>query len=236
MEVEYKEELARRHGIVFNRLYTITNLPISRFRHFLERSGNYGRYMDRLAGAFNPAAAANVMCRSLVSVGWDGTLYDCDFNQMLELPVGNDGPRHVRDFDAFLLARRRIMTGEHCLGCTAGRARPAAARWPPDIRRRRRRTRAHILASRSAFFASNSSWVIAPARSSSWRPAIFSTASLPPPGRAADSAAPFFAPFRPLADAVPAASGLCVLSLMCRVLANESRSDPMPARRPCGSA
>ena len=120
MEVEYKEELARRHVIVFNRLYTITNLPISRFRHFLERSGNYGRYMDRLAGAFNPAAAANVMCRSLVSVGWDGTLYDCDFNQMLELPVGNDGPRHVRDFDAFLLARRRIMTGEHCLGCTAG--------------------------------------------------------------------------------------------------------------------
>jgi hypothetical protein len=77
--------------------------------------------MDKLAGAFNPAAAANVMCRSLVSVGYDGMLYDCDFNQMLELPVEGDGvPRHVRDFDAFLLARRAVVVGDHCLGCTAG--------------------------------------------------------------------------------------------------------------------
>jgi radical SAM/Cys-rich protein len=124
IEAEYRRELAARHGIVFDSLFTITNMPIRRFRHFLERTGNYRRYMDRLAGAFNPTAAANVMCRSLVSVGYDGTLYDCDFNQMLELPVGGgegaNVPRHVRDFDVHLLARRAIVTGEHCLGCTAG--------------------------------------------------------------------------------------------------------------------
>jgi radical SAM/Cys-rich protein len=122
IEMEYKRELAARYGIVFNALYTITNLPISRFRHFLERTGNYGRYMDRLRAAYNPAAAANVMCRSLVSVGYDGTLYDCDFNQMLDLPVvpGDGMPRHIRDFDAFLLSRREIVTGDHCLACTAG--------------------------------------------------------------------------------------------------------------------
>ena len=120
MEAEYKAELARRHGIVFNHLYTITNLPIARFRHFLIRTGNYDRYMDRLKGAFNPDAAVNIMCRSLVSVGWEGTLYDCDFNQMLELPVEDRRLRHIRDFDAFLLARRRIVTGDHCFGCTAG--------------------------------------------------------------------------------------------------------------------
>ena len=76
--------------------------------------------MDKLSQAFNPAAAASVMCRSLVSVGYDGTLYDCDFNQMLELPVEEGDPRHLRDFDAYALARRRIVTGDHCLGYTAG--------------------------------------------------------------------------------------------------------------------
>jgi radical SAM/Cys-rich protein len=120
MEAEYRRELRARHNIIFNSLFTITNLPISRFRHFLERTGNYEKYMSRLMRAFNPAAAANVMCRTLVSVGWDGTLSDCDFNQMLEMPVGDGQPRHIRDFDAHLLARRRIVTGDHCLGCTAG--------------------------------------------------------------------------------------------------------------------
>lgn len=120
IETEYKEELAARYGVVFNHLFTITNMPVSRFRHFLERSGNYDRYMAKLAGAFNPAAAANVMCRSLVSVGYDGILYDCDFNQMMEMPIPTEYPRHIRDFDRYLLARRRIVTGEHCLGCTAG--------------------------------------------------------------------------------------------------------------------
>lgn len=125
METEYKTELAKRYGIVFNHLYTITNLPIARFRHFLERTNNYVRYMDKLEGAFNPGAAQNVMCRGLVSVGWDGVLYDCDFNQMLDLPLETDGSAanalpHIRDFDAWALARRRIVTGSHCLGCTAG--------------------------------------------------------------------------------------------------------------------
>lgn len=122
METEYKAELAKREGIVFNNLFTITNLPIARFKHFLERTGNYTRYMDKLAGAFNPAAAANVMCRSLLSVGYEGTLYDCDFNHMLDLPVRspNGRPLHLADFDELALARREIVVGDHCLGCTAG--------------------------------------------------------------------------------------------------------------------
>ena len=119
MEADFKRELARRHGIVFNSLYTITNMPINRFLDFLLRSGNYERYMEKLIRAYNPAAAAGVMCRYTLSVGWDGTLYDCDFNQMLDLPVGYGRPAHIRDFDAALL-RRRITVGQDCYGCTAG--------------------------------------------------------------------------------------------------------------------
>jgi radical SAM/Cys-rich protein len=120
IEARFKRELARRHGIIFNRLFTITNLPISRFLEFLLETGNYESYMQRLANAFNPAAAQGVMCRTFVSVGWDGTLYDCDFNQMLELPATPSAPRHIRDFDAARLRERRIVTGNHCYGCTAG--------------------------------------------------------------------------------------------------------------------
>jgi radical SAM/Cys-rich protein len=120
LEAQFRRELSARHGVVFNRLFTITNMPISRFLEFLIESGNYEAYMERLAGAFNPAAAAGVMCRQTISVGWDGTLYDCDFNQMLELPVGFGAPAHVRDFDPARLAARRIVTGSHCYGCTAG--------------------------------------------------------------------------------------------------------------------
>jgi len=106
--------------VVFNNLYTITNMPISRFLEFLIQSGNYEGYMERLANAFNPAAAAGVMCRYTLSVGWEGTLYDCDFNQMLELPLAHGVPRHIRDFDPALLHGRRIVTANHCYGCTAG--------------------------------------------------------------------------------------------------------------------
>ncbi len=120
IEAEYKSEMAKRYGIAFNHLYTITNMPIARFKHFLERTGNYAPYMDKLTAAFNPDAAANVMCRSLISVSYDGFLYDCDFNQMLDLPVTSGNPRHVRDLDAAALARRTIAVGDHCLGCTAG--------------------------------------------------------------------------------------------------------------------
>ncbi|WP_447974498.1 arsenosugar biosynthesis radical SAM (seleno)protein ArsS [Nitrospira sp. Kam-Ns4a] len=120
IEAQFRRELQRAYGIVFTRLYTITNMPISRFLEFLVQSGNYEGYMERLANAFNPAAAAGVMCRYTLSVGWDGTLYDCDFNQMLDLPVREDAPRHIRDFDPARLHTRQIVTGNHCYGCTAG--------------------------------------------------------------------------------------------------------------------
>ncbi|HEU4685861.1 MAG TPA: arsenosugar biosynthesis radical SAM (seleno)protein ArsS [Nitrospira sp.] len=119
IEAQFRKQLRARHGVEFNRLYTITNMPISRFLEFLLDSGNYEAYMERLANAFNPAAAAGVMCRYTISVGWDGKLYDCDFNQMLDLPVA-DGPLHIRDFDVARLRHRRVETRNHCYGCTAG--------------------------------------------------------------------------------------------------------------------
>lgn len=120
IETQFKKELRTKHGIEFNRLYTITNMPISRFLEFLIESGNYEQYMTRLAHAFNPAAAAAVMCRHTLSVGWDGRLYDCDFNQMLDLTVDHGAPSHIRDFDPAQLHHRRIVTRNHCYGCTAG--------------------------------------------------------------------------------------------------------------------
>jgi radical SAM/Cys-rich protein len=120
IEAQFKKELLTKHGVEFNRLYTITNMPISRFLEFLIESGNYDQYMTRLANAFTPAAAAGVMCRYTLSVGWDGRLYDCDFNQMLELPVDHGAPSHIRDFDPDQLRHRQIVTRNHCFGCTAG--------------------------------------------------------------------------------------------------------------------
>jgi len=120
IESQFRRELRSRHGVEFNHLYTITNMPISRFLEFLVESGNYDGYMERLANAFNPVAATNVMCRYTLSVGWDGTLYDCDFNQMLDLPVGHGAPSHIRDFDPARFHRRQIVTRNHCYGCTAG--------------------------------------------------------------------------------------------------------------------
>ena len=120
IESQFKKELLSKHGVEFNRLYTITNMPISRFLEFLIESGNYEQYMTRLANAFNPTAAAGVMCRSMLSVGWDGRLYDCDFNQMLDLPIDHGAPSHIRDFDPAQLHHRQIVTRNHCFGCTAG--------------------------------------------------------------------------------------------------------------------
>jgi radical SAM/Cys-rich protein len=120
IEAQFKKELRAKHGIEFNRLYTITNMPISRFLEFLVESGNYDQYMTRLANAFNPAAAAEVMCRHTLSVSWDGRLYDCDFNQMLDLPVDHGAPAHIRDFDPAHLHSRQIVMRNHCYGCTAG--------------------------------------------------------------------------------------------------------------------
>jgi radical SAM/Cys-rich protein len=120
LAADFRRTLTHRFGIEFNELFCITNMPISRFLEFLLRSGNYERYMERLAQAFNPIAVAGVMCRNTISVGWDGRLYDCDFNQMLELEVGFAAPRHISDFDLSALSGRRIVTARHCLGCTAG--------------------------------------------------------------------------------------------------------------------
>jgi len=120
LEADFRRELESRYGLRFHHLYTITNMPISRFLDFLLRTGNYDRYMAKLVRSFNPAAAASVMCRSTLSVGWDGTLFDCDFNQMIGLRVDHGAPAHLRDFDWAALQRRRIVTGRHCYGCTAG--------------------------------------------------------------------------------------------------------------------
>jgi radical SAM/Cys-rich protein len=119
LEREYKAALQDRFGIRFNHLFTITNMPISRYLDYLLASGNYEKYMQKLTEAYNPLAAANVMCRNTISVGWDGYLYDCDFNQMLELKV-NCRTQHLRDWNGQELAERNIVIGQHCYGCTAG--------------------------------------------------------------------------------------------------------------------
>ncbi|MFB6307402.1 MAG: arsenosugar biosynthesis radical SAM (seleno)protein ArsS, partial [Flavobacteriales bacterium] len=120
LEKEYKEQLSKDFGIVFNDLYTITNLPISRFLEFLVASGRYREYMELLVNSFNPKAVEGVMCRNTISVSWDGYLYDCDFNQMLEIKVEKNAPQHISEFNEKDLRERKIMTGQHCYGCTAG--------------------------------------------------------------------------------------------------------------------
>ena len=119
LESAYREQLAKRFGIQFDRLFTITNMPISRYLEFLIENGDYATYMDKLVEAFNPAAAAGVMCRKMLSVGWDGQLYDCDFNQMLELRTSAGLPNHISEFKSDVLSNREIVTGRHCFGCTA---------------------------------------------------------------------------------------------------------------------
>jgi radical SAM/Cys-rich protein len=120
LEAAYRRELRDRHGVVFNRLHTITNMPISRFLEDLLESGQYDSYMEKLIAGYNPAAVAGVMCRTTLSVGWDGRPYDCDFNQMLDLGLGPGLPQHIQDFDVAALSRRQIVSGQHCYGCTAG--------------------------------------------------------------------------------------------------------------------
>ena len=119
LEREYKQALKQKFGIAFNNLYVITNMPISRYLDYLLTSGNYETYMEKLVNAYNPVAAANVMCRNTISVGWDGYLYDCDFNQMLELKV-NSNSKHLSGFNINALNNRAIIIGQHCYGCTAG--------------------------------------------------------------------------------------------------------------------
>ena len=120
LEKEYKEELGKKFGISFNNLYAITNMPISRYLDYLLVSGNYEKYMDKLIAAFNPGAAKSVMCRNTISIGWDGYLYDCDFNQMLDLKVSCSNSTHLSTFNIGSLNEREIVLNQHCYGCTAG--------------------------------------------------------------------------------------------------------------------
>lgn len=120
LEEEYRRELQQRFGIVFTGLYTITNMPIGRFWRGLEKEKKAEEYLQILLRNFNCLTIDELMCRNQVCVGWDGTLYDCDFNLALGLPVQNGLPAHIRDFDPERLVDRKVVTGQHCFGCTAG--------------------------------------------------------------------------------------------------------------------
>jgi radical SAM/Cys-rich protein len=123
LEIDYKRELKKHFGIVFNKLYALANLPIGRFASYLRRNGRLEEYMQLLIHAFNPATISGLMCRNTISVGWRGEVYDCDFNQQLEMRWSNGGgskPLFLWDIDPDLLEGREIMTGNHCFGCTAG--------------------------------------------------------------------------------------------------------------------
>lgn len=120
LEDLFRRELQRRHGLRFNRLYTLTNMPIGRFQEFLTRSQNYDRYLHKLASSFNPATLPGLMCRHLISVSWEGRLHDCDFHQALSLPLEQGLPQHISDFDLSVLRNRPIRLADHCYGCTAG--------------------------------------------------------------------------------------------------------------------
>jgi radical SAM/Cys-rich protein len=120
LEAEYRVELRQRYGIEFTRLYTLTNQPIARFAEDLRRTGQWLAYLELLANSFNPATLDGLMCRSTLSVGWQGEIYDCDFNQMLGMQLRNGWPLYLWDVDPAGLTGARIQTGVHCLACTAG--------------------------------------------------------------------------------------------------------------------
>ena len=120
LEENYRRELGNRFGITFTRLLTITNMPLGRFRMHLSHLGQERNYLTLLRKSFNPDTLSGLMCRYQISIGWDGTLYDCDFNLALGLPVNHGAPDHIKSFRVADLKARRIVTGEHCFGCTAG--------------------------------------------------------------------------------------------------------------------
>jgi radical SAM/Cys-rich protein len=120
LERDFKNELKAHFDIDFNSLFTITNIPISRFLDFLIESGNYEDYMEKLINAFNPAAVSGVMCRNTVSIDWQGFLYDCDFNQMLGLKLEEKIGQHISKFNVTQLESREIIISQHCFACTAG--------------------------------------------------------------------------------------------------------------------
>jgi len=120
IEADFRRELKTRYDLHFNNLYTITNMPVARFLDYLRRSGNEEKYMQRLVQAFNPQAVEGLMCRNTLSVDWTGKLFDCDFNQMLEMPVSAEVPQTIFDFTPEKFFGREIKTAAHCFGCTAG--------------------------------------------------------------------------------------------------------------------
>jgi radical SAM/Cys-rich protein len=120
LEADYKRELAAHFGIVFNNLYTLANLPIGRFASYLRHNNQLQEYMELLINAFNPTTVDGLMCRNTISVGWRGEVYDCDFNQQLDLQWRNGRPIFLWDVDPEQVDNREIMTGDHCFGCTAG--------------------------------------------------------------------------------------------------------------------
>ena len=120
LEADYKRELQQNFGVVFNRLFTITNMPIARFGAYLKRNAKLDDYMELLVSSFNPRTVESLMCRNTISVGWRGEVYDCDFNQMLDLQWRNGRPLYLWDIDVADVEGREILTGDHCFGCTAG--------------------------------------------------------------------------------------------------------------------
>ncbi len=120
MEREWKRALERRFGVTFDRLFALNNMPISRFLEWLLETGNLEAYMQRLTNAFNPATVQGLMCRNTISISWDGYVYDCDFNQMLDMKVGRGAAMRIEDFDPETFAAERVRTAAHCFGCTAG--------------------------------------------------------------------------------------------------------------------
>jgi len=120
LETDYKRELKKHFGIVFNNLYTLTNLPIGRFAAYLRHNDKLAQYMDLLIDAFNPTTISGLMCRNTISVGWRGEVYDCDFNQQLGMQWENGGPVFLWNVNPNKIDKREIMTGDHCFGCTAG--------------------------------------------------------------------------------------------------------------------
>ncbi len=119
LEVDYKRELKENFDIVFNELFTITNLPISRFLDFLIASGRYEEYMNKLIESFNPQTLDGIMCKNTISVNWKGDIFDCDFNQILNL-ANASSVKNIKDFDVDQLSKREVVISQHCYGCTAG--------------------------------------------------------------------------------------------------------------------
>jgi len=120
LETEFKKRLMDLYGIHFNNLFCITNMPLGRYLEYLKKSDNYEDYMDELICSFNPAAAESLMCKNTLNVSWDGKLYNCDFNQMLELEADFEKFSNITDFDPSYFEDKMISVGNHCFGCTAG--------------------------------------------------------------------------------------------------------------------